>query len=119
MNLTASVLQLDRTAVQALRVTDAYSLHRVVYSLFDDVRSDAEKAASHASGILYADQGGDFQHRTILLLSDRPPAPHIDGRYGTVRSRPIAEDFWRTRATASKSSSTPPGATAPAASCCQ
>lgn len=93
MNLTASVLQLDRTAVQALRVTDAYSLHRVVYSLFDDVRSDAEKAASHASGILYADQGGDFQHRTILLLSDRPPAPHIDGRYGTVRSRPIAEDF--------------------------
>lgn len=93
MNLTASVLQLNRTAVQALRVTDAYSLHRVVYSLFDDVRSDAEKAASHTSGILYADQGGDFQHRTILLLSDRPPAPHIDGRYGTVRSRPIAEDF--------------------------
>lgn len=93
MNLIASVLQLDRTAVQALRITDAYSLHRVVYSLFEDVRSDAEKAASHASGILYADQGGDFQHRTILLLSDRPPAPYIDGQYGTIRSRSIREDF--------------------------
>ena len=93
MTLMASVLQLDRSAVQALRITDPYSLHRVVYSLFDDVRSEAEKAASHASGILYADQGGDFQHRTILMLSDRPPAQRIDGQYGTVRSRPINEDF--------------------------
>ena len=56
-------------------------------------RRKAPAVVNVSRGILYADQGGDFQHRTILLLSDRPPAPHIDGRYGTVRSRPIAEDF--------------------------
>lgn len=93
MNLTASVLQLDRAAVQALRITDSYSLHRVIYSLFDDVRSDTEKTASQTSGILYADQGGDFHQRTVLLLSNRQPAAHIQGQYGTVRSRAIPEDF--------------------------
>lgn len=93
MSLIASVLELSRSDVKALRLTDPYALHRVVYSLFDDVRSDAEKGASHTSGILYADQGGDFEHRTILLLSNRPPAPHINGEYGRVRSRSIAEDF--------------------------
>lgn len=91
--LTASILQLDRAAVKALRITDAYSLHRVVYGLFEDVRSDAQKKTSVASGILYADQGGDFHQRTILLLSDRPPASNIDGQYGIVRSRPIPEEF--------------------------
>ncbi|TVS17243.1 MAG: type I-E CRISPR-associated protein Cas6/Cse3/CasE, partial [Gammaproteobacteria bacterium] len=37
MNVIASILQLDRRAVKALRITDAYSLHRVVYSLYPDV----------------------------------------------------------------------------------
>ncbi len=41
--LYASVLHLDRHSIQALKVTDPYSLHRVVYSLFDDVRSEASK----------------------------------------------------------------------------
>jgi len=91
--LTASMLQLDRAAVKALRITDAYSLHRVVYSLFEDVRSDAQKKGSEASGILYAEQGGNFYQRTILLLSDRPPASSINGQYGIVRSRPVPEDF--------------------------
>src|SRR5690606_6883771 len=68
MSLIASVLHLDRRAVKALRITDPYSLHRVIYSLYPDVRSEAAKAASEASGILYADQGGDFYGRKILLL---------------------------------------------------
>jgi len=93
MNLIASILQLDRTAVKALRITDAYSVHRVVYSLFEDVRSDAQKAGSESSGILYADQGGDFHQRTILLLSDRAPASSVDGRHGVVRSRAIPDGF--------------------------
>lgn len=72
MNLRP-VLQLNRTAVQALRVTDAYSLHRVVYSLFDDVRSDAEKAASHTSGIPTPTRGR-FSAPHDLAAFDRPPA---------------------------------------------
>lgn len=92
-SLIASVLHLDRRAVQALRITDPYSLHRVVYSLYADVRSDADKSASQASGILYADQGGDFRGRRILLLANREPAACLDGEYGEVRSKPIPADF--------------------------
>ena len=93
MNLTASVLHLDRAAIKALSITDPYSVPRVVYSLYEDVRSEVEKASSQASGILYADQGGDFHGRKILLLADRSPADHVDGRYGNVESRAIPEDF--------------------------
>lgn len=93
MSLIASVLHLDRQASKALRITDPYSLHRVVYSLYDDVRSAEEKNASQTSGILYADQGGDFHGRHILLLADRMPAERIDGQYGQVQSKPIADSF--------------------------
>lgn len=93
MNLTASVLHLDRTAIKALRITDPYSLHRVVYSLYEDQRGDVGKAESHSSDILYADQGGDFNGRKILLLANRLPATAVDGRYGAVQSRAIPSDF--------------------------
>lgn len=90
MNLVASVLQLDRAAVKALRITDPYSLHRVVYGLYPDVRDSAAKAGHEPSGILHADQGGDFHGRRILLLADRPPVK--DG-YGEVRSKIIPINF--------------------------
>lgn len=96
MSLIASVLHLDRAAVKALRITDAYSLHRVVYSLYEDRRDAAAKAASHSSGILFADQGGDFHGRKILLLANRAPADQAscpEGNYGQVQSRPIGPDF--------------------------
>lgn len=93
MNLIASVLHLDRRACTALRITDPYSLHRVVYSLYKDVRSAAEKNASQSSGVLFADQGGDFHSRRILLLADRMPAECIDGQFGKVQSRLIVERF--------------------------
>lgn len=93
MNLIASVLHLDRKAVQALKIKDAYALHRAVYSLFPDVRSAEEKQASKPSGFLYADQGGDYKARRILLLSDRPPAAQIDGKYGEVQSKVVSDDF--------------------------
>ncbi|MCG5500568.1 type I-E CRISPR-associated protein Cas6/Cse3/CasE [Ectothiorhodospira lacustris] len=93
MSLVAGMLYLDRQASKALRITDPYSLHRVVYSLYEDVRSAEEKGASQTSGILYADQGGDFHSRRILLLADRIPAACIDGQYGQVQSKPIAGSF--------------------------
>lgn len=91
--MIASVLRLNRRDVQALRINDAYSLHRVVYDLYDDVRSVVEKTASKSSGILYADQGGDARGRNILLLADRQPAATTQGGHGEVESRPIADDF--------------------------
>ena len=93
MKLIASVLHLDRKAVQVLKINDAYGLHKAVYSLFPDVRSAEEKQASKPSGFLYADQGGDYKSRKILLLSDREPITQIDNRYGEVQSKNISPDF--------------------------
>lgn len=93
MKLIASVLHLDRKAVQALKINDAYGLHKAVYSLFPDVRSAAEKQASKPSGFLYADQGGNYKSRKILLLSDREPMAQIDSQYGEVQSKIISPDF--------------------------
>lgn len=93
MSLIASVLQLDRAAMKALRITDPYSLHRVVYGLYPDVRDAAGKAGHTPSGILHADQGGDFHGRRILLLADRAPAEHAEGGFGEVRSKVIPLDF--------------------------
>lgn len=91
--LYASALHLDRTAVKALKIKDTYSLHRVVYSLFPDVRSEHEKQSHIQSGIVYADQGGDFHGRKVLILSDRQPAMRVDGQYGDVVCKPIGEAF--------------------------
>lgn len=93
MKLIASVLHLDRQAVRALRINDAYGLHKAVYSLFPDVRSAEEKRASKSSGFLYADQGGDYKSRKILLLSDRDPLAQIDNQYGEVQSKVVSADF--------------------------
>lgn len=93
MNMIASVLHLDRQSVKALRITDAYSLHRVIYSLYDDVRDLSQKQQSHASGILYADQGGDYRGRKILMLSDREPMNMVEGQYGEVKRKSIPDNF--------------------------
>ncbi|KEY59798.1 type I-E CRISPR-associated protein Cas6/Cse3/CasE [Serratia sp. DD3] len=91
--LFASALHLDRAAVKALKMTDAYSLHRVVYSLFSDERTETEKHSHIQSGIVYADQGGDFYSRKVLIVSNREPTTQVEGQYGKVVSRPIADAF--------------------------
>lgn len=88
--MIASKLRLSRADSKALKISDAYSLHRVVYDLFDDVRSDSEKAAGVSSGILFVDKGGDFQAREILLLSDRAPNQPT---HGELASREIPSSF--------------------------
>lgn len=93
MNMIASVLHLDRRSVKALKITDTYSLHRVVYSLYQDVRDEKDKQSSEASGILYADQGGDYRGRKILMLANREPMAKVDGQYGDVLSKPIPDNF--------------------------
>lgn len=87
----ASVLRLSRTDIKTLSIKDAYALHKVVYGLFEDVRTDAEKQASTASGIVYADKGGDFNTRQILMLSNR--RPHQTPQFGEVQTKSIHADF--------------------------
>ncbi len=64
--MIASVLTLTRAECQSLKLTDAYSLHRVVYSLFPEQEGKTRD-------FLFADKGGDFRGRKILLLSQRRP----------------------------------------------
>ena len=87
----ASVLRLSRADMNILGVKDAYALHKVVYGLFEDTRSDAEKQASTRSGIVYADKGGDFNTRQILMLSNRKP--HQTPQFGEVHTRIVHADF--------------------------
>lgn len=87
----ASVLLLSREDIKMLKVKDAYALHKVVYGLFEDVRSEADKAAGKSSGVLYADKGGDFNTKQILLLSNRKP--HQTPQFGKVKTSPILSSF--------------------------
>lgn len=87
----ASVLGLNLADMNALKIKDAYSIHKVVYGLFEDIRSDAEKQASNPSGILYADKGGDFKTRRILVLSDRKP--HQTPQFGEVQTKTVPSSF--------------------------
>ena len=88
--MIASILKLSRKDCHEMKITDAYSIHRVVYSLFDDIRTDDEKKASHSSGILYVDKGGDFFTRQILILSNRPPNLPL---HGEVSSKLIPDGY--------------------------
>jgi CRISPR system Cascade subunit CasE len=92
--LYASLLVLDRRAIRKLRITDPYSLHRVVYGLFEDIRRVEEKVSSRPSGIVYADQGGDFQVRRILILSNRPPREPLPEDSCRLESREIPESLF-------------------------
>jgi CRISPR system Cascade subunit CasE len=87
----ASVLRLSREDVKVLKITDAYSLHKQIYGLFEDVRSHDDKINSESSGILWADKGGDFHSRQVLMLSTRKP--HQTPQFGEVESRIIKPNF--------------------------
>lgn len=87
----ASVLRLSRADLNTLKIKDAYGLHKVVYGLFADMRSDAEKQGSVPSGIVFADKGGDFNTRQILMLSNR--RPHQTPQFGKVQTTPIQSRF--------------------------
>jgi CRISPR system Cascade subunit CasE len=78
--MVASVLKLSRSDCKALKITDTYSIHRVVYDLFP----------GDARDFLFADKGGDFNSRQILILSERnPEIPN----YGEIQSKKIPDGF--------------------------
>lgn len=78
--MIASVLRLSRSDCKALKIIDAYSIHRVVYELFPGESRD----------FLFVDKGGDFHARQILILSDRSPGIP---QYGEIQSKLIADSF--------------------------
>ena len=83
--MIASALRLNRADCKVLEITDAYSLHRIVYSLFPE-------QFGQPRDFLYADKGGDWNCRRILMLSERRPETP---EFGELESKEIPESFLR------------------------
>jgi len=81
--MIATVWRLSRSDCKILRVTDPYSIHRIVYSLFP-------KKGGKSRNFLFADKGGTFNERTILILSEEQPEKPP---YGELLSKEIPKSF--------------------------
>jgi CRISPR system Cascade subunit CasE len=81
--MIASILTLSRSDYKTLRITDPYSIHRVIYSLFP-------KTGEGERDFLFADKGGDFNEGKILILSKRPP---LQPEHGTIETKEIPASF--------------------------
>lgn len=85
-----TLLKLDRNDIRKHKIVDDYSIHRVVYSLFDNVRDDEEKDhGTKSSGILFANDGGDFHFKKVTILSNRKPLQVI----GTIETKIVNPEF--------------------------
>lgn len=81
--MIASMLKLSRADCKALELKDAYSVHKIVYSLFP-------KQDNETRDFLFADKGGDWNCRQILILSKRNPEIP---KFGEIVSKEIPESF--------------------------
>lgn len=82
-----SIYRLSRADSLRLRLTDSYSVHRVVYDLFEPVRAEGEQTHS---GILFADKGEKNQERQLLILSNRQPRTP---EYGKLDTRNLQDAY--------------------------
>lgn len=78
--MIASILVLDRKAIKTLKVTDVYSIHKIVYSLFPGNKRD----------FLYYDMGGDIRGRKVLILSHSQP---LIPDFGSIQSKIVPKEF--------------------------
>lgn len=83
MNMIATMYSLGREDCKAMELKDTYSLHRAVYSLFPPEDGKTRN-------FLFADKGGDWNSRRILLLSDREPQKP---EYGQINSKEVPDTF--------------------------
>ena len=82
--MIASMLKLSSSDCKALKLEDAYSVHRVVYSLFP------KRSKEEPRDFLFADKGGDFTGRQILIFSQRKP---LEPEHGKIETKEIPESF--------------------------
>lgn len=73
------------------KITDSYSLHRVVYGLFEKPEESGEDSTK--SRILYCDMGGDFAERHVQILSGREPRGH-DFDEAALSTKQITDRFF-------------------------
>ncbi len=88
--MTAYQWTLSVEDCRTLKISDAYSVHRVVYDLFEDVRNEKEKNTHKPSGILYADKGMKQGWRKIVILADRKAK---QPSHGELEGKDVPEKF--------------------------
>lgn len=77
--MIASLLHLERSDIQVLKLKSEYDVHKLIYSLFPGSKRT----------FLYYDQGGDLRGKNFLLLSkDQPLLPIA----GDLQSKHVPED---------------------------
>lgn len=86
-----SVFRLNRNDIKFLGIRDTYSLHKQVYDLFEDIRTEADKINSKTSGFLWENAGNNFNSKEILILSNRKP--NQTPKFGKVETKIIKPDF--------------------------
>jgi CRISPR system Cascade subunit CasE len=87
----SALWSIDRRECRRMGMVDAYSLHKHVFDLFEDIRSESQKKQSVSSGILYADKGERNHTRQIVILANRKPKTSTWGRLKII---PVDEGFW-------------------------
>jgi len=83
IKMIASVYRLNRADCKELGLKDAYGLHKAVYSLFPTIENQTRD-------FLFADKGGNWLERQILILSERKP---LVPEYGMIDSKVIPDNF--------------------------
>lgn len=86
-------LTLGRRDLAKLKVKDDYSVHRVIFSLFEDVRSEEDKQ-NGSSGFVFADLGGNALARRFIIVSDRPPMEVELEAGSSLEAKKIPETFY-------------------------
>lgn len=81
--MIASMYTLSRADWRAIGLKDVYGLHKAIYTLFPKVEGQTRD-------FLFADKGGDWQERKILILSERKP---MTPQFGSIVSKEIPESF--------------------------
>ena len=87
----ASMLVLTPFDFKALGIKDGYGIHKVVYGLFEDIRSPQEKRSDFPSGILFTEKEGDIRQKKILILSNRKP--HLTPQFGKIETKQVPNSF--------------------------
>jgi CRISPR system Cascade subunit CasE len=81
--MIAAMFKLSSADCKAINLKDIYSLHKTIYSLFPT-------ETGKNRDFLFADKGGDWNCRKILILSGREP---LKPEYGEIYSKKVPDSF--------------------------
>jgi CRISPR system Cascade subunit CasE len=82
--MIATMLSLSHKDCKKLKITDLYSIHRIIYGMFPLYQEEKRD-------FLFVEKNSDFNQRNILIVSKREPAIP---KYGNIQTKKIPESFF-------------------------